>query len=148
MKRMLVISMVMALIISGCSMMHDDRSGCERIVPRISSYINGELFGLYIVDGNNVVVVANERVTTFDQNVHTDRELHHKDEYTYFLYSPYSYNPKGMPEVEDVVDTRNPNEFFSGLVTSPEENLRVSRGEYVSYGPCVIYFRMTPIELY
>lgn len=137
----------MTLIFSGCSMMHDDRSGCERIVPRISSYTTGEIFGLYILDGNNVVVVANERVTTFDQNVYTDRELHHKDEYTYFLYSPYSYNPKGMPEVGDVVDTKNPNEFFSSLATSSEGNLRVSRGEYVSYGPCVIYFRMTPIEL-
>ena len=106
MKRLLIISVLMTLIFSGCSMMHDDRSGCERIVPRISSYTTGEVFGLYILDGNNVVVVANERVTTFDQNVHTDRELHHKDEYTYFLYSPYSYNPKGMPEVGDVVDTR------------------------------------------
>ena len=146
MERMLVISVMMTMMISGCSLMHDDRSGCERIVPRISSYITGETFGLYILNGNNVVVVANERVTTSNEGANTDRELHHKDEYTYFLYSPYTPNPDGLPSVGDMEDTRNPNEFFGKLETPSKESLRVSRGEYVSYGPCVIYFRMAAIE--
>lgn len=148
MKKNIIISVMMIVVLTtfiGCGLMHDDRSGCERIVPRISSYITGETFGLYILNGDNVVIEANIKVTTSDQEITTEKEVYHRDEYTYFLYSPYNPDPEGIPEKGDVCNTRNPWEFFRGF-TKNVSYLRVGRGEFKSYGPCVIFFRMESSE--
>ncbi len=141
-----IILFLAALLMTGCSLMHDDRAGCERIVPHISSYTDGETFGMFILNSDNVVTEANVLVTVAADGPQTERELYHRDGNTYFLYSPYLPDTEGMPEKGSVMETRSPYEFFSFLATQGTALSRVPLGEFKSWGPCVIYFQMVRYE--
>ena len=117
----------------------------KRFVPRISGYVHGEVLGLYVMNEENIVVEANVIVTTDSGRIQTGKELYYKNNYSFFLYSPYVSDPDDMPVIGDKIDTIDPFVFFESLRNVVDQSrgiLRVSLGKIISCYPRDVFFEM------
>lgn len=146
-KNIIAVMLLTVTMISCDGFIFDAETKTEykRFVPRISGYAYGEVFGLYVMNEENVVVEANVVVITDSGRIQTERELYYKNGYSFFLYSPYIPDPEDMPIIGDKVDTIDPFEFFGSLKTIVDQCrgiLRVSMGKIISCYPRDVFFEM------
>ncbi len=132
----------MALIMTGCMIPLDERhylyltvKGCE----------TSQTCGLYILNEQGVLVNSNVPIKIDENGEDLEKDLNHQENNTYFLYFPYTDSPSNMPETGEIVETRNPHDFFHGLRTEVKE-LKVARGQASICGSHTQIFFLSPAE--
>ena len=125
--------------LTSCEWIHDDV--CDYATINVFPAQEKDVFGLYIIDKNNKVVKANQEVNSGDS---FKKEFIDIDGYKFFLYSPYTPNPEGMPAEREYVNTHDQFVFFQPLATQSNHTLEVSKGYRRCKNACTsIIFNLT-----
>ena len=135
-----LITAVMSAFVS-CDTRSSGTENAGVLVPKIHFQQEDEVFGLYAVSENGIITAENVRM---EADGSLEKTVYYSEGTAYFVYSPYTDNPEGMPALWAADTNEYADRFFRPLAEKTKGQLRVAKGIHLCKGKSEVSFRIAP----